>query len=82
MTCFDAIDLMGEALEGRVPPSSRPGFDEHLVECPPCRNYYDQLTVTVRALERLPRGTDAAPKPPQRDQILRRFRDQNPRSDA
>jgi predicted anti-sigma-YlaC factor YlaD len=82
MTCFDAIDLMGQALEGRVPESSRPGFDEHLVECGPCRNYYSQLTVTVHALERLQRETDAAPAPAQRDRLLRRFRDQHPRTDA
>ncbi len=82
MTCFAAIDLMGEALEGRIPESSRPGFDEHLVECGPCRNYYSQLTVTVHALERLRPSTDAAPAPAQRDRLLRRFRDQNPRSDA
>lgn len=55
MNCYETIDLMGEALDGRLPPESRVGFDEHLEECPPCRNYLDQLRVTIAALERLPR---------------------------
>jgi predicted anti-sigma-YlaC factor YlaD len=54
MNCYDAIDLMDVALEGHVPPTARVGFEEHLEECRPCRHYFDQLTLTVRALEQLP----------------------------
>ena len=42
MNCYETIDLMDLALEGALPRASRPGFDEHLGECGPCRNYYDQ----------------------------------------
>lgn len=55
MNCYETIDLMGDALEGRLAPESRAGFDEHLEECPACRTYLDQLRMTVQALERLPR---------------------------
>jgi predicted anti-sigma-YlaC factor YlaD len=59
MNCYEAIDLMGDALENRVPPESRPGFDEHLGECPACRVYLSQLRTTVSALARLPRRRDS-----------------------
>lgn len=59
MNCYETIDLMGDALEGRLADASRPGFDEHLVECDVCRTYYDQLRATVAALEHLPRGAAA-----------------------
>ena len=54
MNCYETIDLMGDALEGSVPPESRAGFDEHLQECPVCSTYLDQLRVPLQALERLP----------------------------
>jgi anti-sigma factor RsiW len=55
MNCYEAIDLMGDELEGRLPPDSRTGFDEHLEECGVCATYFGQLRATVDALERLPR---------------------------
>ena len=71
MNCYETIDLMDLALEGALPRASRPGFDEHLGECGPCRNYYDQLTVTVRSLRGLPRTKAANPH---RAALLERFR--------
>jgi predicted anti-sigma-YlaC factor YlaD len=53
MTCHETIDLMDVALEGRLATATRAGFDEHLAECGPCRNYYDQLGLTLRALGNL-----------------------------
>jgi anti-sigma factor RsiW len=61
MNCYEAIDLMGGALEGGVPPEARAGFDEHLDECPACHTYLDQLRSTVRALAQLPRRRDSSP---------------------
>ncbi len=55
MNCYETIDLMGDALEGRLAQESRTGFDGHLEECDSCRTYFDQLQVTVRALAHLPR---------------------------
>jgi anti-sigma factor RsiW len=55
MNCYETIDLMGDALEGRLAPERRAGFDEHLETCAACRVYLEQLRVTVQALGRLPR---------------------------
>jgi len=57
MNCYETIDLMDEALEGRLAPAARARFDEHLDECRVCRTYLDQLRVTIQALERLPRAS-------------------------
>ncbi|HTK69195.1 MAG TPA: zf-HC2 domain-containing protein [Candidatus Eisenbacteria bacterium] len=58
MNCYEAIDLMGDAIESRVPSDSRAGFQEHLDECPACCTYFEQLRTTVSALARLPRRGD------------------------
>ena len=62
MNCHETIDLMGDALEGRLAPESRPGFDEHLEECAACRTYLDQIRATLQALERLPHSRAANPR--------------------
>lgn len=54
MNCYEAIDLMGDAIEDSIAESARAGLEEHLDECPACRNYMDQLRLTRRALEHLP----------------------------
>ncbi|HEX5030004.1 MAG TPA: zf-HC2 domain-containing protein [Candidatus Eisenbacteria bacterium] len=59
MNCYEAIDLMGDAIESRVPSESRAGFEEHLEECPACGTYFEQLRSTVSALARLPRRGDS-----------------------
>ena len=55
MNCYQAIELMGDELEGPLPAERRAGFDEHLVECSVCATYFAQLRTTVYALEHLPR---------------------------
>lgn len=71
MNCYETIDRMDLALDERLPPSDRPGFDEHLVECGPCRNYFAQLGVTVRSLGALPPAKEANPR---RAELLECFR--------
>jgi len=70
MNCYETIDLMGDALEGCLAPESRAGFDEHLEECAACRNYLDQLRITLDALERLPRPRVTNPR---RSELIEAF---------
>jgi len=81
MNCFDAIDLMDRALEGHVPSSTRPDFEAHLEECDPCRNYYAQLAVTVRALGRLPHEP-RTPAADRREALRRAWRERTRPTDA
>ena len=71
MTCYEAIDVMGEAVEGRMDPALHGGFQEHMAECRPCSNYFDQLRVTRETLLRLPAAQVEAQD---RARLLKAFR--------
>ncbi len=81
MNCYEAIDLMADALEGHLDAGVRPGFEEHLGECPPCRTYHQQLGATLKTIERLPGTKETSPH---RSELIDRFRKERrtPRSDA
>jgi predicted anti-sigma-YlaC factor YlaD len=70
MTCQEAIDVMGDALEGRLDSALRPGFEEHLAECSPCGTYFGQLSVTREALGLLARPGGTSPR---RVQLIEEF---------
>jgi predicted anti-sigma-YlaC factor YlaD len=53
MECREAIDVMDEALEGRLEPIVRAGFDAHMAECGPCSNYFEHLRITRGVLRHL-----------------------------
>ena len=50
MDCPDAIDLIDLAIDETLSPEQTVGFREHMDECQPCRNYYEQLQLTCHAL--------------------------------
>lgn len=70
MECYEAIDLMGDALEDRLAPDARTGLQEHFDECPACCNYMNQLRVTRDALKHLPAPDEHTR---QRDELIARF---------
>jgi predicted anti-sigma-YlaC factor YlaD len=71
MECAEAIDVMGEALDGCLEVSLQRQFDEHLVECHPCRTYFEQLTVTRAALRAVASEGGTSPR---RDELIAGFR--------
>jgi anti-sigma factor RsiW len=73
MTCQEAIDLMGDAIDGRLPPSAGPGFQEHMTECSSCGTYFGQLRLTRQALGSASRPAVSSPH---RDELLARFREE------
>ncbi len=78
MTCQEAIDVMDEALDGRLSHELRPGFDEHMVECQPCSTYFEHLHVTRRVLRSLPREEGSSPR---RSELIEAFRKEFERED-
>ena len=72
MNCQEAIDVMGEALTGELPPALRSGFGEHMDECPSCRTYFDQLRITRLAVRALPPERRPAGR---LGELVRRFRE-------
>ena len=70
MNCHEAIDLIGDAIEGTLAAEALAGLDEHFAECSPCRNYMDQIRVTRQALAHLPAPGEAV----DRDDLIARFK--------
>lgn len=61
MDCHEAIDLMGDAIDGRLPPALQSGFDEHMVECRPCAAYLGHLNTMRALLQHMPREEGTSP---------------------
>lgn len=72
ITCKDLVDLITDYLEGTLTPPERRRFETHLDQCPPCRNYMEQMRGTIRAVGRL---SEESLSPAVRDQLLQVFRD-------
>lgn len=70
MNCQKAIDVMGEAAEGRLQAALRADFEEHIAACTSCHTYFEHLRLTRKALRFLPptRATN-----PRRGELIDRF---------
>jgi predicted anti-sigma-YlaC factor YlaD len=71
LTCQELVELVTDYLDGALPPEARARFDEHLGECPGCRDYLEQMRVTVRLSGRLAEERVA---PAAREALLAAFR--------
>jgi anti-sigma factor RsiW len=69
ITCQEIVELMTEYVEGALSAADRHLFERHLVQCPPCRDYLQQLRATVvragslaitETAPELPASTEAA----------------------
>lgn len=61
MPCQELVEVITAYLEGMLPESDRTRFEEHLVACPSCRIYLEQIRDTITALrglddEQIPEG--------------------------
>lgn len=70
MNCQEAIDLMGDAVDGTLQSTVRIDFHEHMAECPSCQTYLEHLRLTRQALGRLPRGAGTSPR---RKDLIKKF---------
>jgi anti-sigma factor RsiW len=72
LTCKELVEIVTDYLEGRLPPSERRRFEQHVVGCEGCVNYLEQMRETIRLVGRL--SEDSIPGPA-RERLLRAFRD-------
>jgi anti-sigma factor RsiW len=72
LACKELVELVTEYFEGTLPRSERARFEEHLVLCPGCRTYLEQMRLTIRAVGKLSEESIA---PRAREELLRAFRD-------
>jgi anti-sigma factor RsiW len=71
LACQELVEIITDYLEGTLPERDRTRFDEHLMTCPGCREYVDEMRTTLRLAGRL---TVESISPGARDQLLRAFR--------
>jgi anti-sigma factor RsiW len=71
LTCKELVELVTDYLEDTLPPPSRKRFDDHLVTCPYCELYLEQMRQTIRIMGRLP---DESIPPQAFDALLEHFR--------
>jgi hypothetical protein len=72
LTCKELVEIVTDHFEGRMPPRERLRFEEHLLVCPGCTSYVEQMRDTIMLVGTL-RESDV-PKPA-REELLRAFRD-------
>jgi anti-sigma factor RsiW len=54
LTCQHMVEMVTDYLEGALSPAERARFDAHLVDCPFCQIYLEQMQETIRVLGHLP----------------------------
>jgi predicted anti-sigma-YlaC factor YlaD len=71
ITCARIVELVTGYLEGALDPATAARVDLHLLSCPGCVAYLDQMRHTIRALGRV---EPAQLSPEVRDELLAAFR--------
>jgi anti-sigma factor RsiW len=57
LTCRQIVELVTEYFEDTLAPEERGRFEEHIMSCPPCRAYLEQMRQTIRLLGSIPEET-------------------------
>jgi len=53
LSCVELVEFVNDYLDEALPPAERVRFDEHLEECDGCRNYVEQMRITIGLTGRL-----------------------------
>jgi len=64
LTCKEIVELVTDYLEGHMAPVQRAQFEQHLLTCPPCTTYLEQMRTMVGLAATLDASADAAVEPP------------------
>jgi len=71
LTCRELVEIVGDYLDGTMPPDERERFEEHLSVCDGCTNHVHQMRETIRLTGML---TEEQVSDEQRDGLLMAFR--------
>jgi hypothetical protein len=69
--CAEFVELVTDWMEGELPEPVRTEIEEHLLICPPCVIYVQQIKAAVEAMRT---AQPAAPPVLRRDELLAAFR--------
>ena len=72
LTCKELVEIVTDYLEGRLPPPYRLRFEQHLMICPGCSTYVEQMRDTIALVGAL--REEDVPRPAQ-EALLRAFSD-------
>lgn len=67
LTCQEIVELVTDYLEGHMAPAQRAQFEQHMLTCPPCTTYLEQMRTMVglaATLDTPDASTETAPEPP------------------
>ena len=53
LACKQLVEVITDYVEGVLPEPDQQRFEQHLAICPGCRNYVEQMRLTIRAVGRL-----------------------------
>ena len=53
-TCQELAEFVTDYIEGVLPPAHRANFDLHIADCPDCRNYVEQMRITIAVAGEIP----------------------------
>ena len=70
LSCRELVELVTDYLENVLPPAERVRFEEHLIACPGCQTYLEQMRQTIDVLGRV---TEESLEPAARDKLLDLF---------
>jgi predicted anti-sigma-YlaC factor YlaD len=77
LSCQELVELVTDYLEGALTPAEHALFEGHVATCEGCRNYLEQMRLTLDVLGRLePEDVDPAAE----EALLGAFRDWRSRS--
>jgi anti-sigma factor RsiW len=71
LACNELVEIITDYLEGTLPKGDRARFDQHLMTCPGCSEYVEEMRTTLRLAGRL---TVDSISTGARDELLRAFR--------
>lgn len=69
--CRELFSRLSEYLDGEIDAAGCEAVDEHLADCPPCRDFLESLRRTVRLVQAQPQ---ASLSPRDREALIESFR--------
>ena len=71
LTCKEIVELVTDYLEQTLVSEMRARFEEHVMECPGCQTYIEQVQQTISMLHRL---AEEPTLPESKEELLEIFR--------
>ena len=78
LSCQQVVELVTDYLENALRPELRRQLEAHVAGCPGCKNYIEQMQLTIDMLHQIARESVF---PATKQELLQLFRDRNKGSD-